>query len=317
METDYRSQQAVAAAVEEVTKGTYIDPTLAGVVMYDTTPIKVDTSPVRAGNSNTGTMVKSKQYSGTRKGSTSGKIELKGSGDPTTAAAIAKFLKASGMYEQTVNTDKIGYIMNGIPSCDTISFKYQSYNCGALPAAYKQSLSGARCNFKISAANVGAPILIDLEIAGAARPVEDVASGSAPLTAVDVDTTDCEKLLEVITTVGGQIVNLTSFEFTGGFALNPREDSREAGGVLYSDITDMDMKLSATWATQDVATKDYYGDMVDDVVYNNITIPLKGWDLIFTGAQIFDMATGDGNGFLNSANEIQVEQFEMNQKEVV
>jgi len=314
--TDYKTNAAVALVVAEVTKGTFVDPTVANVEMYDVAPIKVDTSPVRAGTATTGTMKKGKQYSGTQKGSTSGKIELKSSGDPTVAPAIAEFLKASGMIEQLVDTDKVGYILNGIPSCDTVSFKYQSYNCGALPQGFKQTLRGARCNFKISAAAVGAPVLIDLEIMGAAGAEEDVTSG-APLVATPTDTTDCEKFMGVLGLIGGELVNITSFEFSGNFALTPREDSREASGVAYADITDMDMNLTVGWATHDVAAKDYYEDMINDVVYSEIRLPLKNWDLIFTGAQIFDLTHDDNNGFMNNSASVQIEQYEMNQKTAV
>jgi hypothetical protein len=310
--TDFKTNSIVGLGVTEVTKGTFVDPTTAGVELYDVTPIKVDMSPVRVGNLANGTFKKGKNYTGTHKGTTSFNAELKSSGDPTVAPAIAYLLKASGMREQTVDVDKVGYIFDGLPSCETMSFKYQMYNCGNLPDGFKQTLRGAKCNLKISAANVGAPVVLNFEVAGAAGDEEDVAAG-APLVATPTDTTECQKFMGVTTVVGGNVVNMTSFEMSVQGVLGFRVDSSNPEGIAYVDLTDADISLTAGWAVSDVAAADYYGDMAADTVYNNITLTFQDYELVMTGAQIVDMTIEDQDGFAGRNNTIMIEQFELNQ----
>lgn len=315
MATDFKPNSLVGLGAIEATKGTYVEPTTAGVELYDVTPIKVDTSPTRVGNLSNGTFKKGKYYSGTRKGSTSFTAELKSSGDPTVAPALGDYLRMGGFREQTVDTDKVGYIFDGIPGCETMSFKYQMYNCGTLPEGFKQGLRGAKANITIAAAGVGAPVTVAFEVSGAATPEADVAAG-APLVAVPVDTTDCEKFMGVMTSVGGQMVSMTSFELTIQGVVNPREDSNNADGLAYFDLTDADVNLTANWVVEDVAAKDYYGDMIDDVVYSELLLQFKAWDLKLTGAQIYDMTLEDVNGFAGRNSSIAIEQVELNQKTV-
>ncbi|MEA1998013.1 MAG: hypothetical protein U9N61_01625 [Euryarchaeota archaeon] len=312
MPTDFKTNSIVGLGVTETAKGTFQDPTIAGVELYDLAPIKVDLSPVRVGELANGTFKKGKYYSGTRKGSTAFKAELKSSGDATVAPAIGYLLEASGMVEQVHTVDKVGYKFSGIPSCKTMSFKYQMYNCGALPAGFKQTLRGAKCNLKISAANVGAPVVLDFEIAGVAGDEADVASG-APLVATATDTTECQKFMGVTTVVGGKVVNMTSFEVAIQGELSYRTDSSNPDGLLYVDMTNADINLTAGWALSDVAGADYYGDMKDDVVYNEIRMTFQDWELVLTGAQLYEMGIEDIEGFAGRNNTIAIEELELNQ----
>ena len=309
---DYKPSSIVGLGIQEVTKGTFLDPTVADVELYDLAPIKVDTSYVRVGELANGSQKKGKSYSGARKGSTSFNVELKSSGNPTVAPAIAYLLKSAGLIQQVHTVDQVGFKFNGIPACETMSFKYQMYNCGALPEGFKQVLKGAKCNLKISAANVGAPVVLGFEIAGVAGLEADVAA-AAPLLAIPADTTECQKFMGVTTVVGGNVESMTSFELSVQAQLNYKMDSNDPNGALYVDITNSDPSLTASWNLQAVSVRDYYSNMVNDVVMDNITLTFQDWELVMKGAQIVDMSIEDVEGFSGRNSTVTIEEFELNQ----
>lgn len=302
----------VALAVTEATAGTYLEPTVANVKLYDVEPITVDTTPTRIGNEASGNFQKAKYVTGVRRASTSFKAHLQSSGTPTVAPALKALLEASGGIEITDPTN-IGYEWNGTPTCGTLSFRRIEYDCGPTPEGSQMAMRGAVANLTISAANVGAPIELNFALNGVNVAESDLAA-AAPITPSAFDTTDCEKFLAAPFDLGGQVYEWVSFELNIQAEINALQDGGNADGIDQMAITDYDIMLNAVIRNIGVATKDWQAEQLADTVYATATVSLADWDFTFTGLQTMEQSLEDGDGFSNRNLSMPVQEFKMVQK---
>ena len=306
------SNTIVGLAAPEVTAGTYVDPTVADVKLYNIAPIVVDQAPVRIGNLGSGNFKKGKWVSTTKTATTSFLTYLQASGTPTVAPALGKFIKASGLVEYT--DTNVGYKWDGTPTCDTISYKNNMYDCGATPEGFSSGIRGATGAMTISADNVGAPIVCNFNLSGAAVPDADIAA-AAPTVPSGFDTTDCEKLINVSFTLGGVVSKIQSFTIDFGTVMGMLKDgSSTAEGIESGAITDGDPTLVVSYTNVGVAAQDVYSDQASDVIYATATMTLQNFDFAFTNLQIQESPRSDNDGFDNRTLTLSFEEFSMIQK---
>lgn len=305
------SNANIGLVVDEVTAGTYVDPTVADIKLYDLEPIVVEQSSVRVGNEANGSFKKGKYLSGTKIATTSFKAALQSSGTPTVAPVLGKLFSACGGVEYT--DTNIGYRWDGTPTCNTVSFKTNLYDCGSTPEGFAQAMRGASGTMTISAENVGAPIVCTFNLTGAAVPEVDIVAG-APTVPSGFDTADCEKLLGVTTTVNGSVHKVQGFSATFNIVVTPLMDAASAEGVVQVAITDADPVLSITVINTGITPEDFYGAQASDTTFASITMVLANWDFTFTNSQVLSIADSDASGFAVRAIEFPFETFEMIQK---
>lgn len=312
MGTAYLSNTAIGLAVAEVTAGTYVDPTTADIKMYDVEPITVDQTPIRIGNLASGTFQKGKWVSGVKTASTSFKTYLQSSGTPTVAPVMGKLFSVSNLHEYT--DTNIGYRWDGIPTCGTVSFKNNVYQCGPTPVGFSSAMRGAVAALTISADAVGAPIMCNFALSGAAVPDADI-SAAAPTVPSGFDTADCEKLLGVSFTLGAVAQKVQSFTIDFASVVSMQMDgSTSAEGIETGYIADGDPTLTVEIINSGVAAQDFYGDQASDTVYSTATMSLQNWDFTFTNLQIQESPRSDKDGLEVRTITLSFEKFEMIQK---
>jgi hypothetical protein len=299
----------VGLGVAEVTAGTYLAPTVADVKIYDAENIAVDQGAVRIGNLASGNFQKGKYLSGVKTATTNIKMALQSSGTPTVAPAIKKFLECAGGTEYT--DTNIGYRWAGAPVCETISYKDEAYDCNT--EGVVEAMRGAVGVMTISAANVGAPIVIGLALTGLAVAEVDRAAG-AVIVPSGFDTADCEKLLGVTTTINGTVYAVQSFSVATGAVASILMDGGNAEGGTQAALTDGDGVLTITLRDTGVTLQPFYADQVADNIYAAMTMEFANWDFSFANSQVLTQTKSDGNGFGMRELTIPFETFEMIQK---
>ena len=302
---------SIGLGVEEVTAGTYVDPTVADVKIYDLAPIKVDMAPTRTGSYASGSFKKAQNISGIRTASTSFKINLQSSGTPTIAPKSGRYFKSSGLHEYT--DTNIGYRYDGIPTCQTISFKDNMYDCGPLPEGYGSAIRGAVGTMTISADDVGEPIVCNFEYSGPAVPDIDIAP-NAPIVPSGFDTAVCEKLLGVTFTLGGITREVESFTVSFQTVASMLKNSGNTEGVDQGSLVDGDAQLEITLRKRAVSVQDHYSDQANDTINSTAVLSLQTWDLTFTNLETTDYGTEDGDGIALTTLTLPFDEFTMIQK---
>lgn len=304
------SNAIIGLAITEITEGTYLVPTVADVKIYDAENIAVDQGSVRIGNLASGNFQKGKNFSGIKTATTNIKMALQSSGTATVAPALKKFLECAGGTEYTVVSD-IGYRWAGVPVCKTISYKVEAYDCNT--EGVVEAMRGAVGVMTISAATVGAPIVIGMALTGLAVAEVDRAA-SAVIVPSGFDTATCEKLLDVTTTINGTVYAVQSFSLATGAVASILPDGGDAEGGIQGVLTDGDGVLTVTLLNTGVTLQPFYADQVADNIYATMTMEFANWDFTFTNSQILTQTKSDGNGFSMRELTIPFETFEMIQK---
>lgn len=189
--------------------------------------------------------------SGTRAGSLSFKVELRGSGAAGTAPALAKLLKACAFGETITPGTSVVYapISEDIPSL-TIAL----YRDGV-----KKQLRGARGTVKYSGKD-GEPGMLEFMFRG----VYDGVTDAPILNGTGIETTLPPALLAAEFEVQGFAAKIAAISWDMANVLAMRQDINQASGFISCMLTGRNPKGSMDPEMEVVATHDWYGKWLNN-----------------------------------------------------
>ena len=205
---------------------------------------------------------------GTQSGTVSGYVKFRWSGDPTTPPAIAKLLKAGGLYEHTyTDTDDVGIGYMNVPcgtdrSYTAVFFRPKE---GCSTSALKFTLAGCVASeMSLSVDNVGGVAKLNFTLTGKLNSVEDVTAADVPsVNEESLDSTLPEKMLKTDVTLLGVTNKISSFELDFGLTAEPIYNQSDYTGFDYYGIVGMNPTISVDPMQQLVAEDDVYGKAIN------------------------------------------------------
>lgn len=308
------TQNRIVGFKEEATAGTFTEPQAVDydIILYDVTYPEIDYHVNRPGNPARGNLTQSQSITGMRSATFNGNAELQYSGDPLVAPKIVKLLKACGLQvtEDGVNPVTIEY--KGIASCDTLSAIVTDLNCGTSPDAISQKVAGIQGNVVVKADGVGQQIMLEFSFTG--KDAGEIDNASPVLAITGVDTGARERFLGTVFTIGAQAYKINSFNIDLGNTVSVIPDPADAAGIITTQITATDAKMTAQIQKIDIATSNLPQNIIDNVVFSSIKLAGTHWDIEIKDGNIVSKKNADADGIVAEDLEIEIRNLVMTQK---
>ena len=166
------------------------------------------------------------------------------SGSFAEAPAIAKYLKACGLFSTEWEPDKgVSWAPQKVEGCSTMTLNAQRIQRGATPGAKNYIIAGCMGNVTIQADGIGAGWIYNFEFKGKLVDIVDIAEG-AFLELTGNDTAVAEKLLSNSFTTGGIALSISTFALDAGNVIEGQTDQSDATGYAYFRISERHPRFS-------------------------------------------------------------------------
>jgi hypothetical protein len=306
------SQYDLLTIAEEVTNGTFVQPTATdfNLLFHDIGKPTIDWGYTSIGKRSDNTQNEGHEVVGRQSVALSGvKFPFYFSGVSTAPGALEKLLLSSGFKSVAGTPHK--YTYDGTMGCETFSAAFQGQDC---TPTYKQlAVAGCTANLQFGAESVGAPTIGTFDLLGS---LESYETPLTPITNTDLQAGTISvslPFLDAPVTIDGTEFICKSFNVAMNATQALRTSSSEEGGVINSYFNGFKPEL--TMVLEDFTESGLFADNKANTIFtSNTNISLENFNINVIEANINDWQKTDMDGLECVIVKFHMRKFELERK---
>lgn len=238
--------------------------------------------------------------------------EVVWSGDVTQAPNWWTLAEANGWRIDTSGANP-KLILDGEPSCKTLSGDIYSFACGNTPTGVKDSFRGAVGNMAISFDDTQAPFIFTISgMMGAHLLKSDVPAAAVPAYG-DVDTAKADMSGSTAILIGSTAYTVSNYSCTPGNEINAQVGNNAEGTKTYR-VTNNERRVSMTVTMLNVADDDPLSNMVNNNIISTVLVTSPHFITTHSNCQIMEIQPTGVNGVVSYNLTFKPESVSMEQK---